>query len=77
MDTHAQRLRLDIDDDGPGMPESSREEALRRGRRLDETEPGSGLGLAIADELVRLGGGNLQLAEAPMGGLRVSLVLPL
>ena len=27
--------------------------------------------------LVRLGGGNLQLAEAPMGGLRVSLVLPL
>lgn len=77
VDTHAQRLRLDIDDDGPGIPELRREEALQRGRRLDETEPGSGLGLAIADELVRLGGGNLQLAEAPMGGLRVSLALPL
>lgn len=73
----AQRLQLDIDDDGPGIPASRREEALQRGRRLDETQPGSGLGLAIADELVRLGGGSLQLADAPLGGLRVSVMLPL
>lgn len=71
------QLRLDIDDDGPGIPASRREEALQRGRRLDESQPGSGLGLAIADELVRLGGGRLQLAEAPLGGLRVRLWLPL
>lgn len=73
----AQHLCLDIDDDGPGIPAPRREEALQRGRRLDETQPGSGLGLAIADELVRLGGGSLQLAEAPLGGLRVRLMLPL
>ncbi|MBL8304059.1 MAG: hypothetical protein JNM26_14935 [Ideonella sp.] len=76
VDAQAQRLRLDIDDDGPGIPAPRRDEALQRGRRLDETQPGSGLGLAIADELAHLGGGSLQLAEAPLGGLRVSLALP-
>jgi signal transduction histidine kinase len=71
------QLRLDIDDDGPGIPSEQREQALRRGRRLDETHPGSGLGLAIADELVRLGGGSLRLDDAPLGGLRVMLTLPI
>jgi signal transduction histidine kinase len=76
-DAAAQRLQLDIDDDGPGIPAAQRAAALQRGRRLDETQPGSGLGLAIADELVRLGGGTLQLDDAPLGGLRVRLLLPL
>ena len=70
-------LRLAIDDDGTGIPPAQRQAALQRGRRLDETEPGSGLGLAIADELVRLAGGALQLQDSPLGGLRVSLQLPL
>jgi signal transduction histidine kinase len=70
-------LRLDIDDDGPGIAPARRTEALQRGRRLDETQPGSGLGLAIADELVRLAGGALALEGAPAGGLRVRVTLPL
>ena len=77
VDAAAQRLRLDIDDDGPGIPVQRREDALQRGLRLDETQPGSGLGLAIADELVHLGGGTLVLDDAPIGGLRVQLTLPL
>jgi signal transduction histidine kinase len=75
-DDAARCLRLDIDDDGPGIPPGRRAEALQRGRRLDETQPGSGLGLAIADELVRLGGGTLVLDDAPLGGLRVRLTVP-
>lgn len=70
-------LRIDIDDDGPGIVPARRAEALQRGRRLDETQPGSGLGLAIADELVRLAGGTLVLDTSPPGGLRVRLALPL
>ncbi|MEO8080414.1 MAG: ATP-binding protein, partial [Caldimonas sp.] len=38
--------------------------------------PGTGLGLAIVRELVDLYGGNLNLATAALGGLRVELRLP-
>ena len=68
--------RVTIDDDGPGLPEERRDEAGRRGRRLDETKPGTGLGLAIVADLVALYGGALSLAEAPGGGLAAGLELP-
>jgi signal transduction histidine kinase len=69
-------LEVLIDDDGPGLPENLRMEALARGRRLDETKPGSGLGLAIVADLVAAHGGTIALEESPMGGLRVRLHLP-
>jgi len=46
------------------------------GERVDEQVPGSGLGLAIVDDLARLYGGNIELADSPLGGLRVVLSLP-
>jgi signal transduction histidine kinase len=70
------RLRIIVDDDGPGLTAKQREAALRRGRRLDETKPGSGLGLAIAADLAVLYGGSLALGSAPLGGLRAELRLP-
>jgi signal transduction histidine kinase len=66
-----------IDDDGAGLSASLHGEAMGRGRRLDETSPGSGLGLAIVADIAGLYGGNLQLDESPMGGLRAVLTLPL
>ncbi len=69
-------FRLAIDDDGPGLAAYRREEALRRGRRLDESKPGSGLGLSIVADLAAAYGGSLTLAESPLGGLRAVLVLP-
>lgn len=69
-------LELIVEDDGPGLPEAERERVLERGRRLDETKPGSGLGLSIVAELVRLYGGDLALATARSGGLRVEVRLP-
>ena len=65
-----------VDDDGPGLSPQQREQVARRGRRLDETKPGSGLGLSIVMELASLYGGGLTLGTAPIGGLRVELVLP-
>ena len=72
----APRMEVLIDDDGPGLPEESRAEATRRGRRLDETKPGSGLGLSIVADLAGLYHGQFSLAAAPLGGLRARLVLP-
>lgn len=71
-----QKMELIIDDDGPGLPEASRSEVTRRGRRLDETKPGSGLGLSIVVDLAGLYHGSFRLDESPWGGLRAILVLP-
>ncbi|HET9801961.1 MAG TPA: ATP-binding protein [Candidatus Acidoferrum sp.] len=65
-----------VDDDGPGLPSSMRDEVLKRGVRMDEAAPGSGLGLAIARDLVQLYEGTLKLEESPMGGLRARVRLP-
>ena len=72
----APRLRIVVDDDGPGLSAAERTQVSRRGQRLDESKPGSGLGLSIVVDLAALYGGNLSLGAAPIGGLRAELVLP-
>ncbi len=73
----AERLTIVIDDDGPGLAPGQREEAMGRGKRLDESSPGSGLGVAIVADIAALYGGELKLEESPAGGLRTVLLLPL
>ncbi|WP_373503883.1 ATP-binding protein [Aestuariivirga sp.] len=69
-------LTIEVDDDGPGLPADKRAEALKRGRRLDETKPGSGLGLSIVTETAAMYSGTVELDDADSGGLRVVLKLP-
>ena len=66
----ASMFAMTIEDDGPGIPEDKAREALKRGKRLDETKPGSGLGLAIVSDLVNEYGGKLALERSSLGGLR-------
>jgi signal transduction histidine kinase len=70
------RLDILIEDDGPGIEPDQREAMIRRGVRADEQVPGTGLGLAIVDDLARLYGGQVTLAESPLGGLAAKLTLP-
>jgi len=70
------RLWLDVQDDGPGLPEALREQVLARGVRADEQVPGSGLGLDIVREVAALYGGTLALDRGEWGGLRATLSLP-
>ena len=68
--------RLVVEDDGPGLSEDQRRQALARGVRLDEQAPGTGLGLAIVSDLARAYEGALELDASELGGLRATLVLP-
>lgn len=75
--TEGGRVRLTVDDNGPGIPEADRERATRRFVRLDgSTAPGSGLGLSIVARVVAQHGGALTLAEREGGGLSVRVELP-
>ncbi len=70
------QFEVTIDDDGRGLSEVARVEAVSRGTRLDQSKPGSGLGLSIVAELVSLYGGRFRLDRAPLGGLRAVVTLP-
>jgi two-component system osmolarity sensor histidine kinase EnvZ len=73
-------LTITIDDDGPGIPEDKREEVFKPFLRLDDArnqdEGNSGLGLSIARDIARTHGGDITLAESPMGGLRAIVRVP-
>ncbi|MEJ1960698.1 MAG: ATP-binding protein [Gammaproteobacteria bacterium] len=71
-----QRLRIVVEDDGPGISEADRARVLERGVRADEQVPGHGLGLAMVRETVDLYGGRLAIEQSALGGARISLALP-
>jgi two-component system sensor histidine kinase PhoQ len=71
-----QKLRVVVEDDGPGVPEADRARVLQRGARADEATPGHGLGLAMVRDMAEMYGGALTLGDSPLGGARVELRLP-
>ena len=69
---------LQVDDDGPGIPQADREMVfdrfVRRADAADQT--GSGLGLAIVRQVALRQGADVALADSPNGGLRVRVAWP-
>ncbi len=74
-------LRIEVDDNGPGIPKDERENVFRPFYRLDharnQDEGNSGLGLAIARDIAKSHGGDVTLGESSMGGLRAIIRVPL
>ncbi|MDR3417496.1 MAG: ATP-binding protein [Nevskia sp.] len=64
-----------VDDDGPGIPPERRESVFRPFQ--SGSAGGTGLGLTIARDIVRAHGGDIDLCESPMGGLRARIRLPM
>ena len=75
------RLWLHVDDDGPGIDPSHRDDLFRRFSRLDEARTtdrgGSGLGLAIVASVATAHDGGVTIDRSPLGGARVSMWFPL
>jgi two-component system sensor histidine kinase TctE len=66
-----------VEDSGPGIPESERDQVFERFYRIMGTEQeGSGLGLAIVREVVDGAGGSIVLEQSASGGLLVIVRLP-
>ncbi|MDP8994202.1 MAG: sensor histidine kinase [Pseudomonadota bacterium] len=71
-------VEIEVEDDGPGIPESERTSIFDRGARLDSGKPGTGLGLAIVRDVAEIYDGSIQLEESEdLGGLLARLKLPL
>ncbi|MBI1778368.1 MAG: HAMP domain-containing protein [Proteobacteria bacterium] len=73
-------VEITVDDDGPGIPLAEREAVFRPFFRLDPSRNpatgGTGLGLTIARDVARGHGGDVELADSPIGGLRATVRLP-
>lgn len=76
-----ENIEIIIEDDGPGIPDDKKADAMRPFVRLDDARGrdtgGTGLGLSIAQTAIENHGGQIFLENSDMGGLRVRVVLPM
>jgi signal transduction histidine kinase len=76
----AGRVRVSVEDDGPGIPEGDRLRVFERFVRLDAARAGdtggTGLGLAIVAELVRAHAGRVTAGTGALGGALILVDLP-
>lgn len=74
-------VAVEIEDDGPGIPDDKKSLALQPFVRLDESRKdstgGTGLGLSIAQTAIENHGGQIFLENSDLGGLKVRIILPL
>ena len=71
-------IKIEISDDGEGLPQKKMKEVFARGFRLDEQTPGTGLGLNIVKDIIELYKGKVWLEKSKeLGGLQVNIKLPI
>ena len=77
---HGDRVRVVVDDDGPGVPAIDRERIFERFARLDGSRArdrgGAGLGLAVVRSIATRHGGYVWADAGPLGGARFTIELP-
>lgn len=76
-----QQLLITIDDNGEGVPNDELDDIFRPFYRVstarDRSSGGTGLGLAITESALRQHSGTIKATSSPLGGLRISMTLPL
>lgn len=74
-------VRIDVEDDGPGVPVESRSDIFKPFARLDDSRTrssgGYGLGLSIVQKIMSGHGGSITVDTSPtLGGARFTLLVP-
>jgi two-component system osmolarity sensor histidine kinase EnvZ len=77
-------IMIFVDDDGPGIPKEEVENVFKPFYRIDSSRnlddrvarDGSGLGMAIALDAITSHGGKIKLSRSALGGLRVTVIIP-
>ena len=74
------RVTINIEDNGPGIPEDQYKNVFKPFFRLDKSrslnQSGVGLGLAIVEDIINSHGGSIQLGKSKYNGLQVKISLP-
>ena len=70
------RIKLVVDDSGPGIPSEQRGAIFDRFQRATDQPGGAGLGLAIADAVVRATNGRWEVGASPAGGASMAVTWP-
>ncbi|MEM8497027.1 MAG: ATP-binding protein [Pseudomonadota bacterium] len=77
---NSKQWRLNVSDDGPGIPENHMNDVFKPFKRLDESRDrdtgGHGLGLAIVTRIVALHEGECVIGRSPAGGAQFQIRLP-
>ena len=73
-------FRVDVEDDGPGIPEEERKRIFQPFARLDDSRTrvsgGYGLGLSIVSRIAFWHGGKVKVSDSPSGGAQFSFMWP-
>ena len=75
IESEAEAVRIDVSDDGPGLPAIERD-ILEEGTEVDELYHGSGLGLWMVHWIVRRSGGSVAVESSDSEGTTVTITLP-
>jgi two-component system sensor histidine kinase BaeS len=70
------RVRIEVNDDGPGIDAAQREAIFEKFQRLESRATGSGLGLWLCQELVNRMNGRLSVTDSRSGGSSFVVELP-
>jgi len=72
---------INIDDDGPGIPDKEYDNVFKPFYKIDkgrnDSKSSVGLGLSIASDIVKSHGGNIILEKSKMNGLKAKIFFPL